>query len=92
MSFDFSPMQKLSNVQASSKTTSGGGGNTGYFKREQNEEENSLGFAREYPDDSFEKTEIIEENENENFWILIKGLFLELFEGIKNFFNSVLRK
>ena len=49
MSFDFGPMQNLSNVQASHKSTPGGGGNTGYFKRGQKEEEDvDLGFAKDY--------------------------------------------
>ena len=39
MSFNFGPMQNLSNVQASHKSTPGGGGNTGYFKRGQKDEE-----------------------------------------------------
>ena len=55
MSFDFGPMQNLSNVQASHKSTPGGGGNTGYFKRGkgQKEEENFY-FNEDSKEDSFE--------------------------------------
>ena len=47
MSFNFGPMQNLSNVQASSKSTPGGGGNTGYFQRGKKDEDDvNLGFAK----------------------------------------------
>ena len=88
MSFDFGPMKNLSNVQASSKSTPGGGGNTGYFKRgKKDEDEIELGFAKDYPDDSFEHVEIIEdEEESQGFLDMIKGLVTDLIEAIKGFF------
>lgn len=88
MSFDFGPMQNLSNVQASSKSTPGGGGNTGYFKRgKKEEEENSnLGFIKDYPDDSFENENNLEEIQEQSFIDIIKGLFLDFIEAIKNLF------
>ena len=86
MSFDFNPIgQNLSNVQASSKTTSGGGGNTGYFQRGAQEEEEILEFPKEYPDDSFEREEI-EEQEEESLISIIKNLIFSLFEAIKKLF------
>ena len=88
MSFDFGPMQNLSNVQASHKATPGGGGNTGYFKRGQKEEENiNLGFAKDYPDDSFE---YIEEDEiqKQSFFEILKSLFLDFVEFIKKLFSK----
>ena len=48
MSFDFGPMQNLSNVQASSKSTPGGGGNTGYFQRGKKEEDDVLFDGRNH--------------------------------------------
>ena len=85
MSFNFGPMQNLSNVQASSKSTPGGGGNTGYFKRgKKNEEEVNLGFARDYSEDSFEQKENLEEIQEQSFLDIIKNLFLDLIEAIKN--------
>lgn len=85
MSFNFGPMQNLSNVQASSKSTPGGGGNTGYFKRgKKNEEEVNLGFAKDYSEDSFEQKENLEEIQEQSFLDIIKNLFLDLIEAIKN--------
>ena len=87
MSFNFGPMQNLSNVQASSKSTPGGGGNTGYFKRGKKEEESSnLSFAKDYPEDSFENEGSLEEIQNQSFISIIKNLFLDFFEAIKNLF------
>lgn len=87
MSFDFGPMKNLSNVQASSKSTPGGGGNTGYFKRgKKDEDEVNIGFAKDYPDDSFEHQEIEEESENQSFLELVKNLLADLIEAIKGFF------
>ena len=86
MSFDFNPIGNLSNVQASSKTTEGGGGNTGYFQRGKKEEETNLGFAKDYPEDSFEQSGTLDEIQNQSFLDIIKGLFLDLIEAIKGFF------
>jgi len=86
MSFDFNPIGNLSNVQASSKTTEGGGGNTGYFQRGQKEEEVELGFARDYPEDSFEHQGTLDEIQNQSFLDIIKNLFLDFIEAIKNLF------
>ena len=89
MSFNFGPMQNLSNVQASSKSTPGGGGNTGYFKRgKKNEEEVNLGFAKDYSEDSFEQKENLEEIQEQSFLDIIKNLFLDLIEAIKNLFKK----
>ena len=86
MSFDINPNRNLSNVQASSKTTAGGGGNTGYFQRENSEEE-PIEFAKDYPDDSFEKQyeKVIEE---ESLISIIKSLILDFLSAIKNFFTK----
>lgn len=87
MSFNFGPMQNLSNVQASSKSTPGGGGNTGYFKRGKKDEENaSFGFSKDYPEDSFESEGSLEEIQNQSFIDIIKNLFLDFIEAIKNLF------
>lgn len=89
MSFNFGPLQNLSNVQASHKSTSGGGGNTGYFKRGKKDEEDiNLGFAKDYPEDSFENEGMSEEIQNESILDIIKNLFLDLIEAIKGFFKK----
>ena len=89
MSFDFGPMRNLSNVQASSKTTDGGGGNTGYFQRgRKQEEEVDLGFAKDYPEDSFEKENDLTYESNQSLLEIVKNLFSDLFEAIKNFFKK----
>ena len=89
MSFDFGPMQNLSNVQASSKSTPGGGGNTGYFKRGKKNDENiNLGFSKDYPEDSFESEGDLEEIQNQSFIDIIKNLFIDFFEAIKNLFKK----
>ena len=86
MSFDINSSRNLSNVQASSKTTGGGAGNTGYFQREENEEE-TLEFAKDYPEDTFEKQE--EETVEEDSLIsIIKNLILDFIASIKNFFTK----
>ena len=61
MSFDINPSRNLSNVQASHKSTDGGAGNTGYFQRGEYEEIN-LGFAKDYPNDSFSKEDVESED------------------------------
>ena len=86
MSFDFGPMQNLSNVQASAKSCAGGGGNTGYFRRGQGQQEEDLGFAKDYPDDSFEHEGSLDEIQNQTFVDIIKNLFLDFIEMIKGFF------
>jgi len=89
VSFNFGPMQNLSNVQASHKSTSGGGGNTGYFQRGKKEEEDvNLGFAKDYPEDSFESSDILEENQDQSFLDIIKGIFLDFIEAIKGLFKK----
>ena len=89
MSFNFGPMQNLSNVQASSKSTPGGGGNTGYFKRGKSDEEDvNLGFAKDYPDDSFEHEGTLDEIQSQSFLDIIKNMFLDLIEAIKGLFTK----
>ncbi len=91
MSFDFNPIGNLSNVQASHKSCAGGGGNTGYFERGKKEEEEEIDFSsvKDYPEDSFEKEDSIEEEiQSQNFLTIIKNLFLDFFEAIKNFFKK----
>lgn len=89
MSFDFGPMQNLSNVQASHKSCAGGGGNTGYFKRGQaDDDEQDLGFAKDYPDDSFEKEGTLDEIQQQSFLEIIKNLFSDIFEAIKGLFTK----
>lgn len=89
MSFDFGPMQNLSNVQASAKSCAGGGGNTGYFKRGQaGGEEENLGFAKDYPEDSFELEGSLDEIQNQSFLDIVKNLFLDFIEAIKNLFTN----
>ena len=56
MSFDINFSTKnLSNVQASAKSQDGGAGNTGYFSRDK-EENLGLHFAKDWENDSFEKS------------------------------------
>ena len=88
MSFNFGPMQNLSNVQASHKSTPGGGGNTGYFKRGQKDDEDiEIGFAKDYPEDSFEYSEE-DELQKETFIEIIKSLIIDLIEAIKGIFKK----
>lgn len=87
MSFDFGPMQNLSNVQASAKSCAGGGGNTGYFKRgKSSEEETESTFTKDYPEDSFEYEGSLEEIQKESFLNIIKSLFVDFIEFIKSLF------
>ena len=87
MSFNFGPMQNLSNVQASHKSTPGGGGNTGYFQRGKKEEEDvNLGFAKDYPEDSFESEGTLEEIQEQSFLDIIKNLITDILEAIKTAF------
>ncbi len=87
MSFDINPPRNnLSNVQASSKASEGGGGNTGYFRRDGDEEESSFNFKKDFEGDSFVREENLEEVKEQSFFEIIKNLFLDLIEAIKNFF------
>lgn len=89
MSFDMTPSMNLSNVQASAKSCPGGGGNTGYFKRNNDEEEENFFKTKQYPDDSFEKQELIlEDVEEEPFWVMLKNLILEIIKTVKNIFKK----
>lgn len=90
MSFDFGPMQNLSNVQASAKSCAGGGGNTGYFSREGGEEEEKIDFssAKDYPDDSFERQGTLDEIQNQTFLDIIKNILMDLIEAIKGLFSK----
>ncbi len=90
MSFDMGPLNNLSNVQKSAKTCAGGGGNTGYFARGQEEDENIVEFAKDYPNDSFEKITLddIQKNDDSDFFALIKKLFLKIIQFIKNIFKK----
>ena len=88
MSFDINPSRNLSNVQASHKSTDGGAGNTGYFQRGEEEEVN-LGFAKDYPNDSFSKEEVVfEEEETESLWSLLVKLFKDFIASIKKLFKK----
>ena len=86
MSFNFGPLNNLSNVQASAKSCAGGGGNTGYFERGKKEEEDLNFKTEDYPDDSFEHQGTLDEIQNQSFITIIKNLFLDFVEAIKNFF------
>lgn len=86
MSFDINPSRNLSNVQASSKTSDGGAGNTGYFQRGQSEDEELLGFAKEYPSDSFERVELPEPEDNDSLMDVIKELFASILNFLKSLF------
>lgn len=88
MSFDFNPIGNLSNVQASAKSQEGGGGNTGYFRRGSKEEEADLGFAKDYPEDSFEHEGTLDEIQNQSFLDIVKNLFLDFIEAVKGFFSK----
>lgn len=89
MSFDFGPMNNLSNVQASAKSCAGGGGNTGYFKRgKQEDEEIDIGFAKDYPEDSFEKDVQLDDVQEQGFFEIIKNLILDFIDAIKGLFTK----
>ncbi|MBQ2984662.1 MAG: hypothetical protein IJD57_07705 [Candidatus Gastranaerophilales bacterium] len=90
MSFDFGPMQNLSNVQASHKSCAGGGGNTGYFQRgKKDEDEALLNFnTEEYPPDSFEHMELDLEEEKKDFWTSVKLLFKKIFSALKRLISK----
>ncbi len=90
MSFDFGPMQNLSNVQASHKSCAGGGGNTGYFQRgKKDEDEALLNFGtEEYPPDSFEHMELDLEEEKKDFWTNVKLLFKKIFSALKRLISK----
>ena len=83
MSFDINPSRNLSNVQASHKSTDGGAGNTGYFQRGEDDEV-KLGFAKDYPKDSFSKEDVVfEEEETESLWSFLVRIFKEFISLIK---------
>ena len=89
MSFDFGPMQNLSNVQASHKSCAGGGGNTGYFQRGKKEEEESIISTKteEYPKDSFEHMQLDVFNEEESdLWGEVVLFFKKILESLKRIF------
>lgn len=90
MSFDFGPMQNLSNVQASHKSCAGGGGNTGYFQRgKKDEDEALLNFnTEEYPPDSFEHMELDLEEEKKDFWTSVKLFFKKIFSALKRLISK----
>lgn len=90
MSFDFGPMQNLSNVQASHKSCAGGGGNTGYFQRgKKDEDEALLNFnTEEYPPDSFEHMELDLEEKKKDFWTSVKLLFKKIFSALKRLISK----
>ena len=89
MSFDINPSRNLSNVQASHKSTDGGAGNTGYFQREEGEEVN-LGFAKDYPNDSFTKEEVVleEDDDGEGLFEILVRILKEFIESIKKLFKK----
>jgi len=88
MSFEINPSRNLSNVQASHKSTDGGAGNTGYFQRGE-EEEINLGFAKDYPNDSFTKEDVVfEEDDGESLWEFLVRTFKEFIDSIKKLFKK----
>jgi len=88
MSFEINPSRNLSNVQASHKSTDGGAGNTGYFQRGE-EEEINLGFAKDYPNDSFTKEDVVfEEDDGESLWEFLVRIFKEFIDSIKKLFKK----
>ena len=88
MSFEINPSRNLSNVQASHKSTDGGAGNTGYFQRGE-EEEINLGFAKDYPNDSFSKEDIVfEDDDPEDLLDFLKRIFKDLINSIKKLFKK----
>ena len=88
MSFEINPNRNLSNVQASHKSTDGGAGNTGYFQRGE-EEEINLGFAKDYPNDSFSKEDVVfEEEDSESLLDFLKKLFKDIINSIKKLFKK----
>lgn len=87
MSFDINPPSRnLSNVQASQGSCPGGGGNTGYFRRGKKEEDVDLHFASDYPEDSFEKMDILNEDSKTPLLDAIFSFFNKIFDKIKSFF------
>ena len=91
MSFDINPSKNLSNVQASHKSNDGGAGNTGYFRRKgkNEEEEINLAFAKEDSKDSFSKEDVVfEEEETESLTDIIKKIFKDFINSIKNLFKK----
>ena len=52
----------------------------GYFQRGKKEEEEiDLGFAKDYPEDSFEKEEDLTYENNQSLLEIVKNLFIEVF-------------
>ena len=92
MSFDINFNKNLSNVQASSKTSDGGAGNTGYFQREEEKENNLLGFAKDYPNDSFEKIEITEDEQEQSLLEIILDLFSSIVKFFQELFGKFIKK
>lgn len=90
MAFDINPPNRnLSNVQASQGSCPGGGGNTGYFKRGKKEEENEefkLEFAKDMQSDSFEKKSEDRETQ-ENFLDIVFNFINSVIDSIKKFFS-----
>jgi len=87
MSFDITPPSKnLSNVQASAQTSDGGAGNTGYFQRNE-EEDLGLRFAKDYPNDSFEKEKPEIDKESVSFVQVLLDLIDKFINLIKTLFK-----
>ncbi len=88
MSFDMNLVssKNLTNVQASAKSQDGGAGNTGYFMRGE-EEDVGLRF-KDQGTDIFEKTKVVEQEEEESFLALFLKFIEDLIETIKKFFKK----
>lgn len=87
MSFDMNLVgsKNLSNVQASAKSQDGGAGNTGYFMRG---EEEDIGFRfKDQGSDIFEKSNAVEDEEEESFLTLFLRFIESLIDKIKALFN-----
>ncbi len=86
MSFEMNLVSKnLSNVQASSKSQDGGAGNTGYFMRGQKEEDIGLRF-KDSGADFFDKSEKIQEEDEQSFLDLLLKFIEDLIGKIKKIF------
>lgn len=87
MSFDMNLISKnLSNVQASAKSQDGGAGNTGYFMRGKKEEDIGLKF-KDSSIDFFDKSELIEQEEEISLLEMFLKFIENLISKIKAIFN-----
>ena len=86
MSFEMNLVSKnLSNVQASAKSQDGGAGNTGYFMRGQKEEDIGLKF-KDTGTDIFDKSEQVQEEDEQSLLDLFFKFIEDLIDKIKKLF------